>query len=261
MTLSVIQVDAFCDGPFTGNPAAVIQLESWLDDSLLQKIAEELNLSETAFLVKSEGKYLLRWFTPTCEVDLCGHATLASAHVLYNHYAFAEDQIVFSTKSGDLMVKSLGHNQYSLNFPADKPRLIARSDYPKLGLDKDCIELHKGKDDYLAIFESQQDIENIKPDFTTISQLDSRGLIISAPGVSVDFVSRGFFPQAGVNEDPATGSAHTLLTPYWSSKKNQTDFKATQLSNRKGHFFCSLKGNRVLLIGHGVTILKGEIYL
>lgn len=261
MTLGIIQADAFCEGPFSGNPAAVILLDQWLDEKIMLNIAEEINLAETAFLVRLEDVFLLRWFTPTVEVRLCGHATLASAHVLYEHFNYDKEKITFRTQSGELFVSRLSKNHYQMDFPADVPMLIDNKLGSELGLSSNPSALYKGKDDYIAIYSSEDEIRALTPDFHQIAQLNSRGLLATAPGNENDFVSRCFFPQSGVNEDSATGSAHTVLTPLWSQKLNKTTLSALQLSKRKGFFECTMNKDRVLLKGKAVTIIKGEIYL
>ena len=261
MTLGIIQADAFCDGPFSGNPAAVILLDQWLDEKVMLQIAEEINLAETAFLVKSEDGFLLRWFTPTVEVRLCGHATLASAHVLFEHFNYDKEKITFRTQSGELYVSRLSKHHYQMDFPADVPTLIENKNGSELGLSSNPIALYKGKDDYIAVYSSEDEIKGLTPDFYQIAQLDSRGLLATAPGNEKDFVSRCFFPQSGVPEDSATGSAHTVLTPLWTEKLNQNSHSALQLSKRKGFFDCTLQGDRVLLHGKAITTIKGEIYL
>ncbi len=261
MTLGIIQADAFCEGAFSGNPAAVILLDQWLDEKIMLQIAEEINLAETAFLVKSEDDFLLRWFTPTVEVRLCGHATLASAHVLFEHFNYNRDQITFRTKSGELFVSRNSKQHYRMDFPADVPKLIDNKTGSELGLSSNPIALYRGKDDFVAVFSSQEEIEALVPNFFQIAELPSRGLLATAPGNDTDFVSRCFFPQSGVPEDSATGSAHTVMTPLWAEKLNKTQLSALQLSKRKGHFDCILNNDRVILEGKAVTTIKGELYL
>ncbi len=260
MKLPIYQVDAFTDGPFTGNPAAVVPLEKWLPDDVMQKIAEENNLSETAFFVKEGEGYHIRWFTPGVEVALCGHATLASAHVMWSVLGHASDTIPLTCRIGKLSVRK-DEDLYTLNFPTDtlqnRSELItAISD----ALGATVKEVHEGRDDLLAVVESEEVVANLKPDFRKVSQFDVRGLLVTANGSDeYDFVSRGFFPLTGVNEDPATGSAHTTLTPYWVEKLEKTSFKACQLSKRKGYFNCTLKGDRTLISGKAHMYLVGEI--
>ena len=261
MKLKLYQVDAFTKATFGGNPAAVVPLEEWLEDDILQSIAEENNLSETAFFVQEGAQYHLRWFTPVFEVDLCGHATLATAHVIFQHLDFPDDTILFKSRSGILKV-SWQEEEYRMDFPADQP--VRVEDHPEIekALRQKPIELYKGRDDYLAIFDSEETINNLAPDFQGLGQIKGcRGLITSAPGKNstVDFVSRCFYPVAGINEDPVTGSAHTLMTPYWSAKLNKFELSAIQISKRRGQIQCKMEGDRVSLSGNAVTYLDGNI--
>lgn len=261
MTQPIYQVDAFCKNLFSGNPAAVCPLTSWLPEAQLQQIAAENNLAETAFYVPSADGFHIRWFTPTTEVDLCGHATLASAHVLFHHEGFKGDEILFQSKSGILRVLKKGDN-LCLDFPVDPLKPIAINAAMQAGLGFPIIEAYQGKTDYLFIFENEQQIRDIPIALDKIALLtEVRGIIISAPGDSVDFVSRFFAPQSGIPEDPVTGSAHTSLSLYWAKKLGKNSFSAIQLSERKGYLTCTLKGDRVLIAGTAKTYLKGEIYL
>ena len=260
MKYRIYQIDAFTDKIFAGNPAAVCPLEKWLSDDLLQKIAMENNLAETAFYVKQNNQYHIRWFTPKVEVDLCGHATLAAAYVLFNHENYTENIIDFySNRSGKLTVTK--HNEYlTLNFPKDIFQSIEISADLKSGFDIFPLEVFKGKTDYLFVFETENQIKNIKPNLTKIATLSGRGVIITAKGEKVDFVSRFFAPQSGIDEDPVTGSAHTTLTPFWSKKLNKTKLTAIQLSERKGYLQCELLNDRVEISGQAKLYLIGEIY-
>ena len=232
MKLKMYQVDAFADKLFAGNPAAVVILESPMKDHEMQSIAFENNLSETAFVSIHESPIYIRWFTPSIEVDLCGHATLASARILFEHYPeLAGEEINFDSKSGILKVTK-NKDALCLNFPVDKPVLLDSDPLFEEILGIEPLQLLKGKDDYLAIFENQKQIEHIKPNFVLLAKLDSRGLVISAPGDQVDFVSRCFYPEAGIEEDPVTGSAHTMLTPYWAKELGKNQLNANQLSKR-----------------------------
>lgn len=261
MKQKIYQIDAFTDKVFTGNPAAVCPLDKWLNDDILQNIAMENNLSETAFYVKQDSMFYIRWFTPTVEVDLCGHATLATAFVLFNHENYSENIIHFySPRSGALTVTKNGE-YLTLNFPADIFEQVAISDDIVNCFDLKPESVYKGKSDYLFVFEKEDDIINIRPEYDKIVKLDSRGVIISAKGNNVDFVSRFFAPQSGVNEDPVTGSAHTTLTPYWSKQLGKTELTALQLSNRKGYLKCRYLNDRVEITGKGKLYLTGEIYL
>ncbi len=260
MNQKIYQIDAFTSKVFSGNPAAVCVLDAWLPAKTMQSIAGENNLAETAFVVKNEAKgYDIRWFTPTIEVYLCGHATLASAYVLFKYYSHPTDEIRFSTlASGELsVVKS--KDRLTLNFPAD---IINKMATPQALIDafgKAPLETFKGKTDFVLVYENQKEIETFTPDLSLIKKAGGRGCIITAPGNEVDFVSRFFGPQVGVDEDPVTGSAHTSLTPIWSEKLGEIKLKARQLSKRQGDLDCELKGDRVLITGTAVTYLIGEI--
>jgi PhzF family phenazine biosynthesis protein len=257
--LKLYQVDAFTDKLFSGNPAAVCPLENWLPDDILQHIAMENNLAETAFYLKKGDVYELRWFTPAVEVDLCGHATLAAASVLFNFEDHASNEITFhSPRSGRLAVTRAG-DMLTLDFPTD---VYERVDlYPQLTacFDRQPAEAYKGKTDYMLVFENEEHIRKLQPDFVVISKLKVRGVIVTAKGDEVDFVSRFFAPQSGINEDPVTGSAHTTLTPYWSKRIGKTELTAIQLSARKGYLKCTYCNDRVKISGQARTYLKGEI--
>lgn len=257
MKIKQYQVDAFADKAFGGNPAAVVPLSSWLDDSLLQAIAEENNLSETAFFVSSEKGFKLRWFTPIEEVDLCGHATLATAHVIFEILGYTEQIIIFETRSGELFVEKKGR-LLQMNFPACVPTPCEIPQILVEGLGQRPIEA-LAADDYLAIFDNEATVRAITPNQAILSQLDLRGVIITAPGVDVDFVSRFFGPKLGIPEDPVTGSAHCGLTPYWANKLGKIVLSAKQLSKRGGNITCELKADRVLLSGSAVTFMEAEI--
>jgi len=259
MKIKLYQVDAFTDRVFGGNPAAVCPLNEWLPDDILQQIAMENNLSETAFYIKDGNQYQIRWFTPTVEVDLCGHATFAAAFVLFHQENHSGNTIQFySPRSGDLKVTKQG-KLLTLNFPEDPVEAV------ELSQDLlDCFDVKpqlvfKGKTDYLFIYESEDIIKALKPHLDNISKLEARGLIVTAKGDEVDFVSRFFGPQVGVNEDPVTGSAHTTLIPYWAKELNKQELTATQLSKRKGQLFCKYIKPRVEISGHGVLYLSGFI--
>lgn len=259
MKIKLYQIDAFTDKIFGGNPAAVCPLDQWLEDELMQQIAKENNLAETAFVVQAQNRFEIRWFTPTVEVDLCGHATLAAAHVLWNHFDFLDEEIKFwSNRSGDLSVLKEG-SWLTLNFPADPIKQVEIPEVLLNSFAKKPAECWKGSTDYLLIFESQTEIEEADPDLQKIAQSDSRGVIISSKGDEVDFVSRFFAPQSGIDEDPVTGSAHTSLSPYWSKSLNKKEMTAQQISNRGGYLKCTDKGERVLISGQAVTYLIGEI--
>jgi PhzF family phenazine biosynthesis protein len=259
MKLPIYQVDAFSNKLFAGNPAAVCPLKEWLPDKTMQAIAAENNLAETAFFVPLDTGYRLRWFTPAIEVDLCGHATLATAHVLFAHLGYEQEEIRFQTRSGELKV-SQANDWYQMDFPADKLKEV--NHIPEAiseGLGFTPQQVYRGRDDYMVIVDNQAQIEALQPDFRALLQLGSRGLIVTAKGDEVDFVSRCFFPPAGIDEDPVTGSAHTSMTPYWSKVLNKKEMTAMQLSSRTGFVKCTLNGDRVLLSGQAITYLEGEI--
>lgn len=259
MKIPVYQIDAFTRGPFSGNPAAVCPLKNWPSDELLQSIAMENNLSETAFFTNDGDHFTLRWFTPVTEVDLCGHATLASAFVLYEVLGYEGSSIRFESRSGELTVSRKG-SQFELNFPSDSLETVKIDPVFVEGLGKKPTEMYKGRSDWMCVFKKQSDIENLSPDFRILSRAGGRGVIVTAPGDNmVDFVSRCFYPKTGVDEDPATGSAHTSMTPYWSSVLGKKSLTAVQLSMRKGYFSCTSHGDRVLISGACELFMKGEI--
>jgi PhzF family phenazine biosynthesis protein len=262
MKIKIFKLDSFTKKRFSGNPAAVCILDKWLDDKTMQNIAAENNLAETAFVVKNNDLYEIRWFTPLVEVDLCGHATLAAAYVLIHFYNENSNVIRFNSfRSGELVTMKEKNEMLILDFPVD---VLSECQVPKefeLGFNLQAKECYRGKTDYLLIFNSQEEIENLNPDLSEIKKVDGRGVIVSAPGTNYDFVSRFFAPQSGINEDPVTGSAHTSLTPYWSNRLNKTELKAAQLSERKGYLECHLKGERVFIGGHVVLFFVGEIII
>ena len=259
MELNLYQIDAFTDTPFRGNPAAVIPLETWLPDNTMQSIAEENNLSETAFFVPKDEGFHLRWFTPKTEVDLCGHATLAAAYVLFNILGHNKERIEFESKSGiltvlkkdDLLVMDL---PAQTPVPCNVPYEIVKA------FDRTPIECLRSED-YIVVFETESDILSIKPDIAYLQKLDLRGVIITAKSRQYDFVSRFFAPKHGIDEDPVTGSAHTQLIPYWARKLDKTKMKAKQVSHRGGELVCELRNDRVLISGKAVKFLEGKIEL
>ena len=230
---------------------------------MLQGIAAENNLSETAFLVPiSRGRYELRWFTPTVEVDLCGHATLASAFVLFNYYNETATTLeLYSPRSGKLSVTREADGYLTLNFPSDELLEVTEVPHLKEALGSKPIKIFKGKTDYMLIYDKQQDIEKMTPNFFLLDKVPARGVIVTAPGKEVDFVSRFFAPQCGISEDPVTGSAHTSLTPYWATILNKNKLIAKQLSSRGGTILCEYSGDRVKISGKVVPYLEGEIIL
>lgn len=258
MKIPIYYLDAFTEELFSGNPAAVI-FSDIEDSKLMQQIATENNLSETAFINNSDNKYSIRWFAPGCEIDLCGHATLASAYVYFQYInSGAKTFEVNSIKHKNLTVTK-GKDLLFLNFPVDK--LIEQDNYDEIEemIGVRPIYICKGRDDYLAILKSQANVENLDPDFMKLKHLDSRGLIVSAQGNDCDFVSRCFFPRTGVDEDPVTGSAHTSLTAYWSKVLDKNILNAKQLSVRGGKLSCELKDQRVLIGGKVVEYMQGFI--
>ncbi|OUR87093.1 isomerase [Gammaproteobacteria bacterium 42_54_T18] len=264
MKLPIYQIDAFAEEAFTGNPAAIVPLDGWLEDQTMQSIAEENNLSETAFIVATDNGYHIRWFTPSCEVDLCGHATLAAAYVAIQFLQETRNPICFDSKSGKLFVShKIDVNKktiLTLDFPVAEYEEIETPQALILGLGKAPIKTYAAAD-YLAIFSSEEDILQLTPNFSQLQELDRRGVIVSAPGKEADFVSRFFAPNAGIAEDPVTGSAHCLLTPYWANRLDRTELTAIQRSARGGALTCALQGNRVLISGHATLYLQGGIYI
>jgi PhzF family phenazine biosynthesis protein len=257
LKLEQYQVDAFTDHVFGGNPAAVVPLLTWPEDALLQAIAEENNLSETAFFVAEGEGYRLRWFTPVAEVDLCGHATLATAHVIFEILGHAEPVITFSTRSGDLFVKKAG-KQLQMDFPACPPTPCTPPETLLLALGQRPVAVLAAAD-YMAVFDSEATVRAIAPDQTLLRQLDLRGVMITAPGMEVDFVSRFFAPKFGIPEDPVTGSAHCTLAPYWAARLGKQVLNAKQISRRGGDLTCEVKADRILLCGSAVTFMEAEI--
>lgn len=252
-------VDAFTQHLFAGNPAGVGLLDQWLPDPLLQAIAAEHNLAETAFLVADGPDFALRWFTPTQEVDLCGHATLASAHVLFELRAHTQPSIQFKTKSGVLTVTRDGE-RLVLDFPSRPPQPCATPAALLSGLRRPPLEVLRARD-YFAVYASEKEIAELQPDFAALTVLDSLGLIVTAPGNECDFVSRFFAPGAGIPEDPVTGSAHCTLIPYWSARLGKKNLQARQISARGGKLWCQWENDRVKIGGYAVTYSCGTIQL
>ena len=257
MKIPLYQIDAFSSHVFSGNPAAVCPLKEWLEDSLLQAIAQENNLSETAFFVPEGNDYHIRWFTPVAEVDLCGHATLASAFVIFNYFDTVSDHVRFHSKSGELAV-SKEEELLSMDFPSQPPLSCETPKELVNGIGKEPLEVLYAED-YVAVFSNEDDIIELTPDMTLLKKLDLRGVAVTACGKNVDFVSRFFAPKFGVNEDPVTGSAHCALTPYWAHKLNKKDLHAHQVSQRGGELFCKDCGNRVIISGRAVQFMEGTI--
>ena len=259
MQQPIYQVDAFTSDLFGGNPAAVCPLQAWLPNATLQRIAQENNLSETAYFVPKDKGYELRWFTPAVEVNLCGHATLATAHVLFSHLGYPTDAITFYSKSGVLTVTRQGH-ALTLNFPANAATPLPMVPEPLFaGLGIAPAPAYQANEDVMVVLGSQAEVAALTPDFGLLNTIKARGIIVTAPGQQVDFVSRFFAPRCGIDEDPVTGSAHTVLAPFWAQRLQKNTFEAIQLSARQGHLHCQLDGNRVLISGQAVTYLQGHI--
>ena len=260
MKLQIFQVDAFTREAFHGNPAAVVPLEEWLSAEMMLNIAAENNLAETAFFVRKGDRFELTWFTPEIEIDLCGHATLASAYVIWNELGFEGDEIAFDTpKSGTLAVTREGELM-TLDFPS---RPAEETDIPEgladaLGATPEKVLKSR---DYLAVYDTESEVLALRPDFRAISELGVHAVIATAPGDQSDFVSRFFAPSVGVDEDPVTGSAHCTLIPYWAEQLGKDQLYARQVSKRGGELFCELRGDRVRIAGNAVLYLKGEIYV
>ncbi|AUM13756.1 PhzF family phenazine biosynthesis protein [Ketobacter alkanivorans] len=257
MSFSIFQVDAFASRPFEGNPAAVVPLDQWLPDDVMQSIAAENNLAETAFFVPEEDGFRIRWFTPTVEVKLCGHATLAAAFVLYEKLHWDQAQVVFQSLSGPLTVVRSG-GLLTLDFPAqpgtlcDAPSALVRG----LGVQpRECL----ASEDYIVVLETEQQLAGLEPDMVALMELDLRGVAVTAPGEHKDFVVRFFGPRCGIPEDPVTGSAYTQLAPYWAQRLGRDRMEARQISARGGDVRCELAGKRVKISGSAVLFLEGEI--
>lgn len=259
MKLPLFQIDAFASQIFEGNPAAVVPLTKWLPDELMQRIAMENQLSETAFFYPEKEQFHLRWFTPLAEVDLCGHATLATAHTLITELNHPGEPIEFMTRSGILTVRKR-ENHLEMAFPIDpvEPDESFRGVVSEI-LDTPVIELFKGREDWLAIVESESAIKALQPDLRKLASQERRGLIVTAKGESAEVVSRCFFPKFGIDEDPVTGSAHNTLAAYWCDQLGKTDFNARQISSRGGGVHCRRDGETVFISGTARTYLRGEI--
>jgi len=267
MKLKIYQVDAFTSHLFSGNPAAVIPLEKWLDEGLMQNIAMENNLAETSFFVP-RGKELpagqagfdLRWFTPAFEIDLCGHATLASGFILYNYLGYNKPAITFNTRSGPLFIRR-ENDILLMDFPSWKPERVTEYPpelLPSLG-NPEIMGVYRNRD-WLVELNNEETLRKIQPDFTMMKKFNGM-VIVTAPGKTVDFVSRFFAPSAGIDEDPVTGSAHSQLIPFWSYKLGKEKMVARQLSKRGGEIQCEQKGNRVMMGGQCVFYMHGEVWV
>lgn len=265
MEIPIYQIDAFSSGAFTGNPAAVCPLDEWLPDETLQAIAAENNLSETAYFVRTGERYTLRWFTPGCEVDLCGHATLASAYVLFHELGVGredgedKDTLRFDTKSGELVVRRAG-KRLVMDFPSRPPGRVDVDRNLVRAMGGQPIEILAARD-YLLIYGSASEVRALAPDMEALAYIDRFAFIATAPGDDCDFVSRFFAPAKGVPEDPVTGSAHCTLIPYWAAKLGKTALQARQISKRGGELFCRLEGDRVEIAGNATLFLRGRIVL
>lgn len=258
--VKIYQVDAFTDKLFSGNPAAVCIVDKWLPEDLMQSVANENNLAETAFVVPKGKDFEIRWFTPTTEVDLCGHATLASAFVLFNVLNYPDPIIRFYSPRSGLLTVSKNDTMIYLDFPTDTLELISdEHSIIEASIGMKPLEVYKGKTDYIAVIDTESSLRDLEFNLPEISKLNARGLIVTAKGDHVDFVSRFFAPQSGINEDPVTGSAHTSLLPIWAKKTGKTHFIAHQLSERKGQLNCEFQNERCLIGGEARLYLAGEI--
>lgn len=261
MNIPIYQVDAFTSEVFSGNPAAVCIIEEWLDDNIMQSIASENNLSETAFIVQRDGQFKIRWFTPKTEVDLCGHATLASAFVLFEEELIDNNTVTFESQSGPLTVEGLDDGLLSMNFPSRRPIACKKPKVLEDALGTNVVATLASRD-LLVILENEEKVSNLLPNLEVLSRIkEYMAVIVSAKGNKVDFVSRFFAPNAGVPEDPVTGSSHCTLIPYWSEQLNKDKLHALQLSPRGGELFCENMGGRVVIKGKAVMYMKGEIYI
>lgn len=257
MRIPLYQVDAFTDKTFGGNPAAVCPLERWIPDALMQAIATENNLSETAYFVPRGEEYELRWFTPVAEIDLAGHPTLATAWTMIHHLGVKRDPIVFHTKIGDRLVVAREGDRLAMDFPARPPKPRAIGDVAA-ALGAKPAEVLAARDGF-AVFAREEDVRALKPDMVKVAALDCMGLIATAPGMDCDFVSRYFAPKHNIPEDPVTGSAHSTLIPYWAGKLGKSEMFARQVSARGGEIWCRHRGERVTIAGQCTPYLAGAI--
>ena len=262
MEYNIYQINAFSNKIFSGNPAAVCPLNQFLTDEMMQAIAAENNLSETAFYVKNNNAYNIRWFTPNGEVDLCGHATLAASYVIFNEENSEKNDITFNSKSGSLYVKKLKGNSIQLNLP----RRDIETSHLIPGLVESFgnkpQEVYRYRNDYMLIYDNPEKIQSIAPDFALLKSLDIRAVMISSTGHNgYDFVSRFFSPKSGINEDPVTGAAHCMLAPYWSTILGKSKLSARQLSHRGGDIWCEVTDDRVFLSGYATPYMKGKLYI
>jgi PhzF family phenazine biosynthesis protein len=260
MTIPIYQVDAFTDKLFGGNPAAICPLTEWLPAPEMQKIAAENNLAETAFFIPQGKDYELRWFTPEVEIDLCGHATLATAHILFTMLQYEGDIIHFHTLKAGTLTVHRDEDIYTLNFPSRPPQVCEVPAGLKQAVGGNPVEILRSRD-YLLVYENESEVKALNPDFFALSKIQSVGFIATSPGDNCDFVSRFFAPGSGINEDPVTGSSHCSLIPYWAKRLGKNNLHAFQVSSRIGELQCELKNDRVLMSGRAVTYLKGEIFI
>jgi PhzF family phenazine biosynthesis protein len=258
MKITIYQVDAFTEKVFGGNPAAVCPLDEWIDEKLMQNIALENNLSETAFFVPKGDEFEIRWFTPKIEINLAGHPTLASAHVIFEHLGYNKHVIHFHTMKSGILKASKKEGVIRLDFPGYDLKKVSPPEELLKGLGAKPDEVLLGRD-YFAVYKNEKEILALEPDFRELAKLDCLGIVVTAPGERSDFVSRFFAPRAGINEDPVTGSAHTLLIPYWAKRLKKNMLHAYQVSERRGELFCEYLGERVIIGGRAVTFMKGEI--
>jgi len=257
MKIKIYQVDAFTNNVFQGNPAAVCPLEKWPTDETLQSIALENNLSETAFFISTDNGYHIRWFTPITEVDLCGHATLATSYVIWEQLKDRTDIIRFHSKSGELSVFKKS-DRYCLDFPVSTASQINYPEILKKALGANPLEVLLAED-CIVVLESEEEVAALSPDFSLLSQYEARGILVTAKGKDCDVVSRCFFPRLGIPEDPVTGSAHCTLVPYWAKIIGKNSLFCKQISSRGGELWCELLGDRVQISGNCALYLKGEI--
>lgn len=257
MKIPYYQVDAFTERTFGGNPAGVCPLESWLPDDVLQRVAAENNLAETAFFTRQPDCFHLRWFTPIVEMDLCGHATLASAFVLFSELGHSERSVRFQTRSGLLAAERNGEI-IELDFPSCAPERCAPPQELARALGREPREVLRSRD-FLAVYDSQAEVAALNPDMALLARLNCLGVIVTAPGKDADFVSRFFAPRAGIPEDPATGSSHSTLIPFWAERLGKTELFARQISPRGGEIYCRLLGDRVGIGGRAVIYCRGQL--
>ena len=260
MRIPIYQIDAFSSEPFKGNPAAVCPLEEWLPDEVMQSIAMENNLSETAFFIKNEDQYDIRWFAPKIEIDLAGHPTLATAHVIFNEMNHLGNTITFNSKIGDTLEIAKNKDIISMNFPSRPPKKIEKKELIEEAIGAEVQEFYENRDG-LAVVANEEIVKNLSPSMDKISKMDYIGLIVTSRGENVDFVSRFVAPQIGVPEDPVTGSAHCELIPLWAEKLKKNKLTAKQLSSREGTLYCEYLNDRVIIGGEAVTVLSGELII